>query len=248
MRSGGGPPSGIVGLAWAPLALTMLRGGTDLVAAYVFAAVVGSGVLALAVDDEVIELTSSAPVPLAQRNGLRLAELLAVALAVDRRRRGGRSRPATRRCGPPSTNGPPRPSPSPPLSLSLASLLAGQRVPGAGLFGAISGSGAVALVAVLALRFDWLPGLLGAAAPRLVVADRDRGRRRCGVGLARPGYSSSSWLRPALPVSTPTTCPTALQAHIAATATIVPGGRRRPSARRTASLVCLKSRQGMPAA
>jgi hypothetical protein len=155
-----GTALGIVGLAWAPLAITMLRGGTDLVGAYVFAVVVGSGVLALAVDDEVIELTSSAPVPLVQRNGLRLAELVTVALAAaavavvvgvgrDPALRATLDERAAEAAAVAA------------LALALASVLAGQRVPGAGLVGAISSSGAVALVAVLALRFDWLPGLLG---------------------------------------------------------------------------------------
>jgi hypothetical protein len=151
---------GILALGWSPLAVTVARGGTELGAAVIFAAVVAPGVLAVAVDDEADELTGAAPVPLAQRRVLRLALLglaflgvLAVALVVAAGRDGGVAVSLDERAPEAAAVGA--------VALAWASLL--PRRPGAaGPSGATAGSLSVGLVALLAQRFPWLPAIGGA--------------------------------------------------------------------------------------
>lgn len=150
---------GILALAWAPLALTIAKGGTELGTAVLFAAVVAPGVLAIAVDDEADELNGAVPVPLGQRRGLRLAQLglaflgvLAVALAVAVRRDGDVTAALDERAPEAAAVGA--------VALAWASLL--PRRPGAaGPSGAVAGSLSIGLVGALAQRFAWLPAING---------------------------------------------------------------------------------------
>lgn len=152
--------AGVVAVGWLPLAVTLARGGTELLAAVAFAAVVGSGVVAFAVDDDAIELTAASPVPLAQRCGLRLAEVgaaavavgsLAVAAAVQRDPSVGAELPDRLA----------EAAAAAAIALAWGSVAARRRLPSAGLGGSVAGTVSVALVAALAQRVPWLPSIAG---------------------------------------------------------------------------------------
>lgn len=151
--------SSILALAWLPLIWTMARNGSELGGAYGFAAVVGSGVLALAVDDEIVELAAPSPVPLVQRRGLRLAELLAAFLAVGAVAVAvGASR--DRSVVASLDERAPVVAAVAAIALALASLVASRRLPGAGVAGALTAALGVGVVTGLAQRYTWLPTVL----------------------------------------------------------------------------------------
>lgn len=149
---------GILGLAWAPLAITMLRGGEELVAAYVFAAVVGTGVVALAVDDDAAEVAAALPVPLARRRGVRFVELLAafvVVAAVAFVAGGARDAAVLATADDRAAEA----AAVAALAVAWASLLADRGRTSAGAIGAGAASLSVGLVSALAERLAWLPAI-----------------------------------------------------------------------------------------